>query len=948
VADLEQTPPDYRREDLGLRIRYAGHGVHIELLGAWPSADLREEGLRLSAGEVEEALSTGGEALRSSRLADSVDVAEKDVGRPDPEGRLRRYVLDIADRGLSAIAWERAFPDDALVMRRSHVPPRASGVPMTLPLRVLVLSDDGPEPIDTELSALVAGEGLAVFDRTSIDDLASWRIESGAPMADVLHLAWPVPGDVDVGSTANPRQPGTVGWLERHTATLQTRLVVAECRDQATAMSARIAAAALADRGGPAMLVTSSAGLAESVYLELLVDRPLDALAHAGLGSLVAGAGREDSLRITPVASRIAEAAHWLPDALIGQTARFSRHVLAPTTVFLNASDALEGSKLLAAANEQLLQITGHRRPREPAEEAKPDRPRRLEVGLDEGEGVTLGEPSTLSVAIGFSRHGITTDVLSTIPAELLLAGADDEGRWLEVAVVGLDFEVLGDSVQPLWLPRDGSTQPALFTVVPQYADEDGEARLRVCLYADNNLLQSQMLVATGEGWTTHVEYALDVNADRFEGEHPRGLSIVANHHDDDPVIVVKGPDLFDEHRVTTNADLPSLIARVRKTLETIADRKDVDEYAFANDNAGEEAQLENALKMIAQNGWELFYTLFPQPSWERLEQLLADDTSIHVAHLLLEKVVPWALVYDREYAPNETENADGEALEHVACTAALEDGWQADVRCGEHPRCVLHEEQLRKRREAGGPGVQANTVACPRHVWGFRHLIEIPPQASSPDAQAPPPARSRTTAAGNPHVVAGINAGLYLSKAHESGIQQAWSAAPVEATVETILARAKLVARWKAPDPEFDMLYLFCHADGGVESGIDPPRLRLTNPKNDTEEFIEPQELTGQRWPHHPLVILNGCRTAAFSPDALSQFIRAFIGTYGAAGVIGTEVAVWEQLAVEFGEEFGRAFLSGEAAAETVLSIRRRLLEKNNPLGLAYTLYGLIDLSLA
>jgi len=62
---------------------------------------------------------------------------------------------------------------------------------------------------------------------------------------------------------------------------------------------------------------------------------------------------------------------------------------------------------------------------------------------------------------------------------------------------------------------------------------------------------------------------------------------------------------------------------------------------------------------------------------------------------------------------------------------------------------------------------------------------------------------------------------------------------------------------------------------------------------------------------------------------------------------VVGTEVTVWEVLATEFASSFLEGFLLRHTAGESLLRARRRLLAKNNPLGLVYTLYGSADLGL-
>src|SRR5262245_22317011 len=66
-------------------------------------------------------------------------------------------------------------------------------------------------------------------------------------------------------------------------------------------------------------------------------------------------------------------------------------------------------------------------------------------------------------------------------------------GVWVEIGVVGLDFDVEGDPVQPLWLPREGSSSTAFFRVSTKQA---GPVRLRYGLYYENNLIQSFRMAA--------------------------------------------------------------------------------------------------------------------------------------------------------------------------------------------------------------------------------------------------------------------------------------------------------------------------------------------------------------------------------------------------------------------------------------------------------------------
>ena len=91
----------------------------------------------------------------------------------------------------------------------------------------------------------------------------------------------------------------------------------------------------------------------------------------------------------------------------------------------------------------------------------------------------------------------------------------------------------------------------------------------------------------------------------------------------------------------------------------------------------------------------------------------------------------------------------------------------------------------------------------------------------------------------------------------------------------------------------------------------------------------------------------MNGCKTANYSPEALSPFLRSFVDQLGASGLIGTEITVWDLFAAEFGQLFFKSFLDGETAGVALARARRILLAKNNPLGLIYTLHASADLRL-
>ena len=162
-------------------------------------------------------------------------------------------------------------------------------------------------------------------------------------------------------------------------------------------------------------------------------------------------------------------------------------------------------------------------------------------------------------------------------------------------------------------------------------------------------------------------------------------------------------------------------------------------------------------------------------------------------------------------------------------------------------------------------------------------------------------------------------------------------------------MQRTAATVSYSAAASHADIVYLFCHARGGLaDPATRPPALELQDSVSTGPSFIRAAALaSGLRLTHHPLVILNGCNTAAFSPDALSPFIRTLVRDCEAAGALGTEIPVFEVLAGEVACQFLTRFLDRQKAGEALFGIRRNLLARGNPLGLVYTLYAVAELEI-
>lgn len=139
---------------------------------------------------------------------------------------------------------------------------------------------------------------------------------------------------------------------------------------------------------------------------------------------------------------------------------------------------------------------------------------------------------------------------------------------------------------------------------------------------------------------------------------------------------------------------------------------------------------------------------------------------------------------------------------------------------------------------------------------------------------------------------------------------------------------------------------YFYCH--GGL-TDKNMPYLRLGD-KND-DWFMRSNLLARDiYWDKiRPLVFINGCHTTQITPERALDFVSGFIETSGAAGVIGTEITIFEPIATQFAEECLRRFLfDGQTMGEAVRGARLHMLKNGNPLGLVYILYALPALKLA
>lgn len=1013
---------EYRRIDLPLRISQetdgmvalqisTGRGVRSVALQANRLAD------DISPYELEE--------LRWLFREVHLSAFVEDPARPEISETVYRIVLDIPEPVLTELNWETLLqsaaselrhpgmiaPHSWVIVRACSVRPSYANLPFTLPLRILQVNSGSNPPIADWVQPMFGSRPREVVERAVVTQTTSeWMPPETWATVDVLHVTLPTFEQPEQAfSAAKPDLPGTLGWFSRWTDRWQTRLLVIQCDTPTKAVVARRLGARLCNRGGPAVIVANVQNPPAYMWLfyqelygyivhDFAIDHAVERTSRPGITvSLYGGTGREEGLRVSTVGFGLFTLGRKVQEKPANVEAQEEYRALFPRpsassdaqAVLTDVENDWKNFRFDLHEREGLLPISAHleklrtiRRPyRTTLEPVNPPAPRFVNSALwreinnefamipQDSRPLAVGERCHLGIWLGPEELRIRTIDASAIIDEVFKWSPEMDGVWIEVAVVGIDFEVFGESVQELWLPREAPTEAVYFAIAPK---RPGIAQLRFGIYYLNNLIQSFRLgarvwsdvgktVGAGTGdlaaaigveqtsigdacYIAGMEYARSHDLKAVSASSERALTIVANTLENRQILTVKGSDLCNTE-VHSDAEMPNIVAQIRQTLDRIAFVKiaglTAPQYQFLGKQEDIEARCKEAISKLASAGWNLFANLAPSEGLKgKIRALLSGNRkTIHVAQLLREKVIPWAFVYDRYY-DNLRRATDGQPVEQGVCLAALAASSSEfdTLKCGEHKECLLNKDCQAERQQQGLPLYEESTVACPLHFWGFRHVIEVPPRQVV-DAASKPHNERRTIKASDPlRLVAGLNATLALCNDHWKALNE--------------------VHKWETPqynrDPILDLLrkiqpdliYFFCHARGGQfdPEHTYPPYLEFQVVGGATE-YLRPQDFAGEEWLHGPLVFLNACGTMGYSPDALSPFLKALVDGRDASGVLGTEVPVAEALATTFAHEFITRFIGGTPAGEAVLTARRMLLASKNPLGLVYTLFASADL---
>jgi hypothetical protein len=578
----------------------------------------------------------------------------------------------------------------------------------------------------------------------------------------------------------------------------------------------------------------------------------------------------------------------------------------------------------------------------------------------------------------------------AAFPVEALPASGD--GHRIDVVFASDDFaEPLVSGA--LWLPDRGRSIPMkdgrrgeapgplrlALTPPPLKKGTTRTLRGRLCLFFENNLLQSATVRATlaaeAERAETPnsitVDYVLSGGFHDVETFRTRSLEAVPGQDEDGtgrrqvpvgfnltlnddgggghriilpslgaPVSVDYDPAAAADVLTRTRTDLLNLfwkrddngdvVVRGGAPVGGLDDRNGKDRPGFLRD-----------LLTLAKTGSALFGQLFNNvrgTSGRTAAQLindvrvaLAQGTVIQIARTgSANYVFPWSLVYDFPI---------DEKQQIKFCRVVKE--WDESSGRRDGP--------LRTSCPEGDHRNHQNRI-CPYGFWGVRHNIEQPPSGRGPGEDAPWQAPRRTGSGGQTQLQAAmtsdasLDAGVIARHLQHLG------------TLHGLHFEPPVAADWDDFIPLLEtpqLLYFLCHGEYDparkepyIGIGLRDQQTRHRIYANDLAQAML-DRINHDYWRDNaPLIIINGCHTADLGPGQVWSFVQPF-AQGGAGGVIGTEVSIRLPVATEAAETLLTALGDGEAVGDAIQAMRWTLLDKGNLLGLAYTPYCLADLRL-
>jgi hypothetical protein len=532
------------------------------------------------------------------------------------------------------------------------------------------------------------------------------------------------------------------------------------------------------------------------------------------------------------------------------------------------------------------------------------------------------------------------TIVLYAFEGELETAADGDVGQLTMQGNGTFRVERQPGGLRPI-LPPNLLTRRLLFGVRTPMTF--GLARLRCSIFCRGVLLESRVVHAVigpvsreqQPALRSTVDYTLSSSLDpAFLAELiPHRLSVLLNDNADGThglrLFGTDGTEIFNRDARLTDFQLQDLIEVARAAQRRVA-WGDADAWTDGKpyrygDGRRDLDRLANDLARLAVAGYRLYGKLIERLGGaERatLERLLRESVMVQIA--MKESAgayLPAAMMYDIHF---DTGAFLISATQHHLCPtfeAALLGDQPLDACACFHDACPTRAHSEALRADPTRLMQELGPVVCPSGFWGFRHKLGLP--LSVGELGDTPLTIGYTT---TPVLTAGIWASFAEWPKHELQLRTGGR------QLDVGKSRADVLRLLRASRPH--VVYFYCH--GGF-AGDGSPCLFVGGPE---DAGITPDNLeaNGIQWQTpQPLVFINGCNTTSLEPKAAFDFVSSFVQEVHAAGVIGTEITVFEPLARAFAEAALDRFLSGAPIGEAVRQARLSLLKDGNPLGLVY-----------
>jgi hypothetical protein len=512
------------------------------------------------------------------------------------------------------------------------------------------------------------------------------------------------------------------------------------------------------------------------------------------------------------------------------------------------------------------------------------------------------------------------------------------------VTAEGDGFDI-DEPVQSLILPPLGdSTQNALFKVRPQRESTGPKARAEICvrLYFQFNLLEVAVIHAEVVGKfdaparsQLGLEQPISFSQGRLERPlldldnlQPRAMHVditrrggeflfhFAFYNQADQKLVFTAPARL------TPADLEDQLVTVRNMWYDIAMSP-----AFIQGTQGDEDEFRAQVRRLAQAGRRLWVMLFKRERGSALYQIgqwleehpLARDGIIQISlgEDAADFVFPWGLVYDGAIPRKAYELPDLEGFWGVRY--CIEQGLPNVVKADDQP--LLLQDQLHM-------GFMLWEQF--RNAEDQKQLMQQLVQRSAGQLEVSTPPINDADACYD-LIASGAAQFLYFYTHGYTRHRQADIG--VGNDLDAFLARYEALAADSPVRETYKLLY-----DAIKKGQFEPDRswIELTYGKLYLDELYDSVD----ELPGGPFVMLNMCESAQLTPSLSDSFFHFFLDR-GARAVIGTECPMTVEFAHPFAARFLADVFAGRRVGDALLAARRHFLELNNPLGLAYTLFG-------